>query len=69
MIKGFSFSISGFASMVHDQLSLPKRDLAPEEIMLQIKQLASQYNYYFSVGLNYSFGSLYSNVVNPRMGG
>lgn len=68
IIKGFSLDLSGYVALIHDQLSLPKRDLTPEEILLQIKQLDSQYYYNFSIGLEYSFGSLYSNIVNPRFG-
>lgn len=67
LVKGLSFNVFGSASLIHDQLSLPKRGLTPEEIMLRIKQLATQYDYFMFMGLTYSFGSLYSNVVNPRL--
>lgn len=39
-----------------------------EELLLRRSELASDYRYGFSVGLSYSFGSVYSNVVNPRFG-
>lgn len=68
LIKGFSMSMSGYGSWIHDRISLPKRDLTPEEIILQIRQQATQYDYYLSIGLTYTFGSLYSNIVNPRFG-
>lgn len=67
LIKGLSFSVFGSVSLIRDQLSLPKRGLTPEEIMLRIRQLATQYDYFMFMGLTYSFGSLYSNVVNPRL--
>jgi hypothetical protein len=42
--------------------------LTPEDILLQIRQLETQYDYYTSVGISYKFGSIYSNIVNPRFG-
>lgn len=68
LIKGFSLDLYGYASWIHDRISLPKRDLTPEEIILKIRQQATQYDYYMSIGLTYTFGSLYSNIVNPRFG-
>ena len=34
----------------------------------ELKRLASGYYLSFEIGLNYRFGSIYSNVVNPRFG-
>jgi len=66
--KGLSLTIYGGAQLVHDQLNLPKGDVSSEDVLLRRRQLASQYNYWGSVGLTYSFGSIYNNVVNPRFG-
>jgi hypothetical protein len=66
--KGFSITFGGGASMIHDQLNLVKQDLTYDEILLQRKELATQYNYFVSFGLSYTFGSIYNNVVNPRFG-
>ncbi|HEX7319215.1 MAG TPA: hypothetical protein VF399_02520 [bacterium] len=68
VVKGLAFTVAGWASLIHDQISLPKRGLTPEEILLRIRQQATQYQYYSSIGLKYSFGSRYSNIVNPRFG-
>jgi hypothetical protein len=68
LLKGFSLNVYAYAAWIHDQLSLAKRDLTPEEIILQIKQQATQYDYSVSIGLTYTFGSIYSNIVNPRFG-
>ncbi len=68
LFKGFSFNIGGQYSRIRDQLSLPGRDYTEEEILLELKRLATGYNLRFEVGLNYRFGSIYSNVVNPRFG-
>jgi len=36
--------------------------------LLQRRQLETGYNYFFSLGLSYTFGSTSSRVVNPRFG-
>lgn len=68
LIKGLSFDVSGGYSQIHDQLSLPKRGATYEEILLRRLELATNYYYYISLGFSYTFGSIYSNVVNPRFG-
>ncbi len=68
LLKGFSLTLGGNVSIIHDQLSLPKGGATEEEILLSRKQLATQYRYYGRIGINYTFGSIYSNVVNPRFG-
>jgi hypothetical protein len=64
--KGLSVNLSVSASMIHDQLSLVKGGATTEQVLLRVKELESQFNYYSSFGLTYTFGSIYNNVVNPR---
>jgi len=68
LFKGFSLRVSGNITFIHDQLSLPKEDASVEDILLRQRQLATQYRYNFRIGISYSFGSIYNNVVNPRFG-
>jgi hypothetical protein len=68
LARGLSLSVEGNASRIRDQLSLPRRGATPEEVLLRLRQLQSGYEVSFSVGLTYSFGSLFNNVVNPRFG-
>ncbi|MBM3297812.1 MAG: hypothetical protein FJY83_09480 [Candidatus Aminicenantes bacterium] len=68
IFKGLSLDLGGSYAIIHDQLSLQKGDLSPEEVLLQRKQMATNYRYRFSIGLSYTFGSIFSNVVNPRFG-
>jgi hypothetical protein len=68
LFKGVSFRVFGDVSRIRDQLSLPKGGASSEEILLQRRQLATQYSYFASIGLSYTFGSIYNNVVNPRFG-
>jgi hypothetical protein len=68
LYKGLSFNLGGEYSRVRDQLSLPLEGATEEEILLELKRLATSYNLRFEMGFNYRFGSIYSNVVNPRFG-
>lgn len=68
LIKGLSLSIQGNVSRVRNLLYLPKGDATAEETLLRQRQLATDYQYWGSVGITYSFGSIYNNVVNPRFG-
>ena len=66
--RGLELELDGSASRVRDQISLPARDATPEEILLRLRELASGYEVSFSVGLSYTFGSIFNNIVNPRFG-
>ncbi|MGB9907108.1 MAG: hypothetical protein ACPLRR_06965 [Candidatus Saccharicenans sp.] len=68
LVKGLNAYLFGGASLLHDQLSLPKGGASWEEVILQRKMLATSYNYFLAVGFSYSFGSIFTNVVNPRFG-
>jgi hypothetical protein len=50
-------------------MSLVKGDATEQEVLTRKRQLASTYNYYTSFGLNYRFGSILNNFVNPRFEG
>ena len=67
--KGLALTIDGRYAAVHDQLALRKETATIEELLLRRTELATEYNYSLSVGFSYTFGSVYSNVVNPRFGG
>ena len=68
LYEGFSLNIRSNIERIHDQLSLPREDMTTYEILLNQKQRATQYEYFIEVGIRYTFGSIYSNVVNPRFG-
>jgi len=69
IIKGLSVRFSGGASLIRNQLSLKKEGASYEEILLRQQQVATNYNYWMSAGLSYTFGSIFNNVVNPRFEG
>lgn len=68
LFKGLELNLNGNYSMVHNQMNLPKGDVTQEELLLQQRQLETQYNYWASIGISYTFGSIYNNIINPRFG-
>ena len=68
IVRGLSISADANASRIRDQISLPGRGATPEEILLRLRDLQSGYEYRFSMGLTYTFGSIFSSIVNPRFG-
>jgi len=69
LFKGFSLNVGADTSSIRDQIYLPAEDATTEEILLRQRQVATAYDYRFSVGFTYSFGSVYNNVVNSRLSG
>lgn len=68
LFKGLGISLNGFYDRVRDQLSLRRGQASLEEVLLRRTQLETSYEYSLSLTINYSFGSIFSNVVNPRFG-
>ncbi len=68
IVKGLSFEIYGEVARVRDQLTLSKTELSEADILLRLQEIATGYYYFGSIGLSYTFGSIYNNVVNPRFG-
>ncbi|MBN1271528.1 MAG: hypothetical protein JXB26_04585 [Candidatus Aminicenantes bacterium] len=68
IIRGLSLNLDAEYSRVRDQLSLPFEGASKEEILLQLKELATGYSFELRLGFSYRFGSIYNNVVNPRFG-
>jgi hypothetical protein len=69
LFKGFSFNVYTNYSKIKNQIGLPKGNASTEEILLQIRQLQTDYSYFASFGMSYRFGSIFNTIVNPRFGG
>ena len=67
--QGLSIEVGGEVEFIHNQLNLPKGDADLEEILLRRRQLETSYEAGLSFGFRYRFGSIFNNVVNPRLGG
>ncbi|MEQ8947228.1 MAG: hypothetical protein RIC90_07110 [Balneola sp.] len=63
----FSFNVSGRYSVINDQLSIPAGDFSDAEILLNLRNQATSYNFGASFGFEINFGSVYNNVVNSRL--
>jgi hypothetical protein len=68
LLKGLSFRVGGSAARINDQLSLVKGEASEADILLRLQELETSYNIRGEVGLTYTFGSIYNNIVNPRFG-
>ncbi len=68
LLEGLSLNLFGNYSRLNDQLALRKGRASQEEVLLQRRQLATNYSYWGFIGLSYTFGSIYNNIVNPRFG-
>ena len=66
IITGLNLNVGGGYSRIRDQLNLKRGEQESEEVLLQVRQLRTGYSYYANVGLSYTFGSIFQNVVNPR---
>jgi hypothetical protein len=69
VVRGLSFNVSLDGSRVRDQINIPAGDATPEEILLEIRELETEFEYDVSLGFSYTFGSIFNNVVNPRFEG
>jgi len=69
IVRGLSVTVSGSGSRIRDQIFLPARGLTDEEILVQRRQLATDYRFNLALGVSLTFGSIYNNVVNSRFAG
>ena len=68
LVRGLAVNFNAQYSRIHDQISLPLSAASDEDILLGRKMLPTSFRYGMSVGLSYTFGSIYTNIVNPRFG-
>ncbi len=68
LFRGFSLFMSMDASRLNNQLYLPLGQASEQDVLLQLRQLATGYRLSGHVGLSYTFGSIFNNIVNPRLG-
>ena len=67
VFRGFSVFFSGFYSLINDQLFLPAGGSTSEELLLNLQSQSTSYEFGGSIGFEFSFGSIYNNVINPRL--
>ena len=64
---GLNLNFYGQYSHIRDQLSISGKDLTDQERLLRLRELQSGSSFFTALGLSYTFGSVFSNVVNPRL--
>ena len=69
VFRGLSLEVIGSTSLIRDQLFLPRRGSSPEEILVRRRQLATDFEHSLFLGISYTFGSIFNNVVNSRFAG
>jgi hypothetical protein len=67
LFRGFSLDLRGNVARIKDQIYIPLEDISREEIFLRRRQLGTDFEYELNVGFSFTFGSVYNNVVNPRL--
>jgi hypothetical protein len=66
LFQGLSVRFGGGYEWIHDQVYLPKGEHNQADVLLRRRALLTGFEYNAFVGLTYTFGSIFNNVVNPR---
>lgn len=66
IVEGLSLNFSGNFELIQDQLSLPRGDTTIEDVLLNQRELATDFSVTGSISLSYTFGSEFADVVNTR---
>lgn len=67
VFKGFSVRVNANFQVIQDQINLPKGEASLEDIILQQRALATASKLNLGVGMSYTFGSIFNNVLNTRL--
>lgn len=67
LTRGLSLELRGEAAKVNDQLYLPRGDATDDEVLTRQRALATNFRLNGSIGLSFTFGSIYNTIVNPRL--
>jgi hypothetical protein len=65
--RGLRIELSANAATVQDQLFLPRGGASDDEVLTRQRALATDYELRGSIGISYTFGSIYNTIVNPRL--
>ncbi len=67
IIKGLSFYVSSNADFTKGIYpNIPRKFFSRDDLLTNTRQYPTQKGLYAYFGINYRFGSIYNNVVNPR---
>ena len=68
IVRGLSLDLEGSVARVKDQIYVSRENVPDEDILLERRQLGTDFEYELEFGFSFTFGSVFNNVVNPRMG-
>ena len=68
IVRGLSLDLEGSVARVKDQIYVSRENVPDEDILLERRQLGTDFEYELELGFSFTFGSVFNNVVNPRMG-
>jgi hypothetical protein len=67
IFKGLSVYVNASADFTKGIYpNIRKADFSTDDILSNVRQYPTTNNFYSGMGINYRFGSIYNNVVNPR---
>jgi len=69
LFRGLQVSMYGGYSWIRDQIALRKSGGDQVDVLLRRRELLTGYSYEAGIGLSYTFGSIFNNVVFPRFRG
>lgn len=69
LFRGVNLDVRGSVARIKDQIYVSGEDIPDEEILLERRELGTDFEYEVDIGLSFTFGSVFNNVVNPRMFG
>jgi hypothetical protein len=67
IVRGLSLRISGNFQLIRDQINLPQGEASIEDLLLRQRQISTDFQNRISLGLSYTFGSIFNNIVNTRL--
>ena len=67
LFKEFSIYCAGSFDRLNDQFDLVRGDTTLDQLLLQRRNLATDFEFNADIGLSYTFGSIFNNVVNTRL--
>lgn len=67
IFRGLSIYVSGRYSWINNQLSIPAGGVTEQERLLNLREVSTSYSYDLRFGMSFTFGSIYNNIINPRL--
>ena len=67
LVRGLSLNLRAGVARIRDQIFLPAREATDEEILLERRALETDFRFEMRFGISFTFGSIYSTVVNARL--